>query len=397
MQVSFFVVEFFSMKNTKILIFALLLSLLAGVFGGFVGAGMLFDEENESVVMYSSTGASSDLVSVIDRVMPSVVSVVVSVEVPLTGGNNPYHDRINETEFYMQEISGGTGFIVSDEGMVLTNKHVLDAGDGVSYTVRMSDATEYPVAVVGVDPFDDVAVLQIISPNGSELSFSKLEFADSGELSVGEDVFAIGNALAVYGHSVTSGIISAKGREVVAYNDVGTMSENLSNLLQTDAAINLGNSGGPLMNADGDVVGMNVAIAESANDIGFAIPANDLIPVLSSIAKFGEIVKPVIGVRFIMLTEEQAEELDSTLDAGAILIGDQLLGQLGVTPGGAADKAGLREFDVIVEIAGEELTLDNPLHKVVRKYTPGTTVELKIWRDGEFLDVDITFDSANDL
>lgn len=353
------------MNNIKII----LISFIAGIFGGILALYVfpisLITEEHTYI-------EESDGIETIDQVMPAVVSIKVSKDVPFDVG------------FEAQEISGGTGFIVSAEGLILTNKHVLEGGIA-EYKVIMNDGTEYSAELVSEDPFDDIAVLKIVE-NG--LNLPTVKFGNSDALRIGQRVFAVGNALALYGNTVTSGIISAKGRE---------MGENLSGLIQTDAAINFGNSGGPLVNMFGEVVGMNTAVAEYADNIGFAIPVNDLDPVLKSIEKYGEIIRPVLGVKFIMLTEAQAKELDGAIDHGAILVASGFVGETAISPGGAAEEAGLKELDVILSVDGVEIDIKNPLHKVIRNYNPGDKVKMKVWRNGEELDVIVELGNSKDL
>lgn len=377
-------------------------SLCLGFLGGVFGSSLGFDDmlkpdqqdKQDGVEFVSDVAVSNDLTEIVDRVMPSVVSIYVLFDIPTPDSFDPFSDSFDEPTFMEHAVSGGTGFIVDESGLVMTNRHVLEAGPGARYEVTMFDGAEYPVEVIDVDEKEDVAVLQIVSED--DAYFPALDFADSESIKIGQEVIAIGNALAVYGNSVTSGIVSALGREVAAYNDTGTFVENMSGLIQTDAAINLGNSGGPLLNLDGEVIGMNVAVAE-ANDIAFAIPSSELNPILLAVLDFGEIRRPILGARFVMLTEEQAQEIGDSLSAGALLVGDMSRGQYAVLPDGPADQAGLEEYDIILSVDEEELSLENPLHKVIRKYKPGDSVLLKLWRKGDVLEIEVTLGSSKDL
>lgn len=353
------------MKLTHFLSLAFIFGFLGGVLGNYVGDSDILHE-----AFYVE---DSDMINAIEKVEDGVVSVLA-----FSKGN--------------KKETGGTGFVVDSSGIILTNRHVVQNND-LRYSVVFKNGDEYEANVLSKDPFDDVAVLKI-EPVG-ELHVPSL--GDSSRLEVGQRVIAIGNALALYENTVTSGIISAVGRELTAFNDFGFSVENFSGLLQTDASINLGNSGGPLVNMKGEVVAMNVAVAASANGIGFAIPVNDLKPIIRSVKKHGEIVRPVLGVRFIMLSESQAQEIDSKLKQGAIIVSDGSLNGSAVIYGGAAFEAGIREKDVIVSVDGEPLTISNPLQRVIREYEPGDKVALKVLRDGDVLDMFVTLKSNKDL
>lgn len=359
------------------------LSLLTGFLGGLVGAkisswqngGNLFSSEVERSFYLEE----SETISAITAIEKSVVSISAIKDFEI--GLNPGATK----------IGGGTGFVVSADGLVITNKHVVADGEA-TFKVTMFDGKEYPAEIVSSDPFEDVAVLRVVA----DLEFVAVKFGDSSNLQVGQRVLAMGNALARYENTVTSGIISAQGRDVAAYNDLAGAAENLSGLIQTDAAINLGNSGGPLVNLAGEVIGMNVAVAQSANGIGFAIPSNDLAPILRSVEKYGEIVRPVLGVRFLMLSESQAQDLDQQLTAGALIIGNSLSAP-GVIAGGAAESAGLLEKDVIISVNGEAVNKDNPLQRLVRAYEPGDLVVLKVWRNGKVQKIEVVLKSSREL
>lgn len=408
--------EFFNLINMvskKFFGIFTLISFIAGLLGGAVG-GHFFTylslprEYREGIVVEKSFYIEeSQSISAIDEVAPAVVSILAYKDVPVgyNGGFglngfmiDPFGipDSI-EPEYDYQEVSAGTGFIVSDDGKILTNKHVV-SDEGADYSVLLKDGEKYKVEVVSRDLFDDIAVVKIVADEGQELPevFPKVVFGDSDNLKVGQRVLAIGNALGRYENTVTSGIISGKGRDVEAFSDFTTV-VNFSGLLQTDAAINRGNSGGPLVDLNGDVIGMNAAVAEGAGGIGFAIPINDLRPVLESVEKYGEIVRPVLGVRFIMLTEAQAEEMDVQINHGAILIGGEEVGSEAVIPKGAAAEAGLLEGDVLLEIDGIELSAEVPLQKIIRKYTPGDEIIIKYWRSGEIEETKVVLKSSKDL
>lgn len=392
----------------KTIVITTLISFLAGILGGMLGVTLILSSGGagtvSKIVEKSFYVEESQTIDAINKVSPSVVSVVVFKNVPIgvSGGTDfgfgdpffftPLAEDDTNAEAEYREVSGGTGFIVSADGMVLTNKHVIDH-DGGDLFIILPDGSEYSAELVSKDPFDDVAVLKIVSDGEV---FVPVKFGDSDNLQIGQKVFAIGNALGQYENTVTSGIISAKGRDVAAFSDFSTI-VNFSGLLQTDAAINFGNSGGPLVDLAGEVIGMNAAVAESASGISFAIPVNDLRPILASIVKYGEIIRPVLGVRFVMLTEPQAAEMSLAVSSGALVVGGDELGSFAVIPDGAADLAGVIENDVIVEVNGLAVTVDLPLHKLIRTYSPGESVLLRVLRGGEFIDLGVVLKSTKDL
>lgn len=423
-----------------------ILCLVSGSVGGVVGDRVwdYYDgKDGESVVVGESAEEhvyveQSKVTDAIDKVSPAVVSIMVSKNVQVGGGginpffNDPFFDQFfnnngnsqsNTPEYQYKEIGGGSGFIVSEDGLILTNKHVV-SDEKADYTVVMSEGKKYAGKVVSRDPFADLAVVQMYeipeekatedgaaegdanvsaAPNydfdklKKPLKLPKVEIGSSSKLRVGQYVLAIGNALAEFENTVTLGIVSATGRSIVASDQGSGGSESLSDLIQTDAAINPGNSGGPLVNLDGQVVGINVAVAQSAQGIGFAIPIDDVKSVLSSVEKYGEIVRPVLGVRYMMLDEARAKELMIKVDHGALLVGDEEKGQFAVIPGEAGDKAGLKIKDVILEVDGEKVTVENTLSSVISKYAPGDKVKLKVWRSGDEIEVDVTLGSSKDL
>lgn len=364
------------MENFRSWIVVLGIAFVAGLIGGIFGNFVDLKNIDGRLVEEHAYIEDSKIIDAIDEVMPAVVSVVSTTEFSAGVLKN-----VNPEDVY-----GGTGFIVDSGGLILTNKHVV-ADKSVEYKAVLNDGTQYPLEILSEDPIDDISVLKIVSDTALDLPV--VEFGDSDDLKIGQRVIAIGNALAVYGNTVTSGIISAKGRDVLAYNDFGDAVQNMSGLIQTDAAINLGNSGGPLINLDGQVIGMNAALAESANNIGFAIPINDIKPVLESIKKNGKIIRPVLGVNFLMLDKVQAGQFDASLGSGALLIDGEGSKRYAVAPNSAAMKAGLREMDIILSVDDVEVNMDKPLHKIIRTYNPGDTITLNVWRDGKVIEIEV--------
>lgn len=284
------------------------------------------------------------------------------------------------------QAGAGSGIIISKDGYVLTNKHVVPEGTS-RVTVVLADGRELQdVTVIGRDPFNDLAFLKINGQN----NLPAAEIGDSGAVEPGQKVVAIGNALGEFRNSVTTGIISGLGRPVQAESESGDSSEKLENLFQTDAAINPGNSGGPLLNLKGEVIGVNTAIAENAEGIGFAIPINDAKGMIKTVLEKGRIVKPYLGVRYVMLTTEIAAELQLQIRQGAYINGSAE--GSAVIKGGPADKAGLRERDIITKVNNTTLTEDKSLASTLAQFSPGDKLNLTILRDGKEQTIEVTLE-----
>lgn len=308
---------------------------------------------------------SNAIIDATNKVKGSVVSITQKS----TAQN--FFGQVYQTE------GAGTGFIITNDGLILTNKHVV-SDENAEYTVVTVDGTTYEAKIQSVDPYNDLAVLKIDAKN-----LSVVEFGDSDQLQVGQWVVAVGNALGKFQNTVTAGVVSAKGRQINASDSTGSESETLSNLIQTDAAINPGNSGGPLVNLAGQVVGINTAVASNAQGIGFAIPINEAKSAVDSIKQTGRIVKPYLGVRYVLVTKEIAKENNLPVDYGAVIIRGNGIGQLAVVPGSPADKAGLKENDIILEINGTRIDENNTVVSLIQKYKVGEDVQLKVSSGGK--------------
>ena len=343
----------------------------------------------------SVTGQGSNVVAVVKKATPAVVSIVVTKDVPKLQNSSPFFFSPFGNDFFdnffglpkqspqnsppateKRQIGGGTGFFVLADGLIVTNKHVV-ADEDADYTVLLNNGKKYNAQVLGRDSVNDLAVVKI---DGS--GFPTIPLGDSDQLQLGQAVIAIGNALGEFSNTVSTGVISGLSRSVTASGSA-LGPEQLSGVIQTDAAINLGNSGGPLINEAGEVVGINTAIAQGAQNIGFAIPANEAKQVINSVKKYGRIVRPFLGVRYVIITPELAKEKKLPVEYGAWLVRGDTQTDLAVTPGSPADKAGLSENDIILEVAGEKITVDNPLVKIVSRYGVGESVELKIMHRGD--------------
>jgi len=333
------------------------------------------------------------IIKAVGDIWPSVVSIVVSKDVPVV--EQYFYDPFEGFEEFFgapfefqvpqyreigkkrQEIGGGTGFIVSQDGLVLTNKHVV-LDEEADYTVFTNDGENYQAKVLARDPVQDIAILKIDQSGGKP--FSTVKFGDSDKLQAGQTVIAIGNALGEFRNTVSVGVISGLGRTITASG--GGMVETLEDVIQTDAAINSGNSGGPLLNLRGEVVGINTATVVDAQNISFAVPANKAKKSIEQVRTLGKIVYPYLGIRYVIVDEEIKEENSLPVAYGAWIIKGEG-GEPAVVPGSAAQDAGLSENDIILELAGEKITVENSLAKLIMEYDPGDEVVFKILRNGQ--------------
>lgn len=277
----------------------------------------------------------------------------------------------------------------------MTNRHVVPSGT-TSVSVTLSDGTVYDnVKVVGrTNDTDtlDVAFLQIKDTKGK--TFVAATIGDSSKMKVGDPVVAIGNALGQFQNTVTSGIISGYGRSVQASDSGGGSSENLDNLFQTDAAINEGNSGGPLVNLDGAVIGMNTAIASGSQNIGFAIPINDISGLIDSVKSSGKLERPYVGVVYVPITSDIAKQYNLSVDHGAYIPKSTDLGQATIISGGPADKAGVKEGDVITKIAGTTIDKTTSITSLLDKHKVGDVITLTIVRGSKTMSIAVTLGAA---
>ncbi len=356
------------------------------------------ENQTKSTSYTSDISYEQAIINAAKNVSPSVVSIVISKNLPVYeqqfidpfGGAFPgFNFQIpqqvqNGTKY--QDIGAGSGFIVSEDGLILTNKHVV-SDNKADYTVFMNDGKKYPAKVLALDPVQDLAVIKIEPQEGE--TFSAVTLGDSDGLQIGQTAIAIGNALGQFRNTVSVGVVSGLGRTVSASNQTGSFSETLQDIIQTDAAINEGNSGGPLLNLKGEVIGINTAMAQGAQGIGFAIPINMAKNDIEQVKTTNKIVYPFLGVRYITVDSQTKEKYNLSVDYGVLVLkGDK--GEAAVTKGSAAEKAGIKEKDVILELNGQKITADNTLAKMIMKFKPGDTVSLKILRDGNEMSVDAT-------
>ncbi|TSC69396.1 MAG: hypothetical protein G01um101466_57 [Parcubacteria group bacterium Gr01-1014_66] len=341
------------------------------------------------------------VVEVVARASPAVVSVVASKDVPVIeqffidpfgedpqlkeffgeGGSGLRIPQFRQKGTTQKEVSSGTGFIVAGDGLILTNRHVL-ADTSAAYTVFMQDGTKKAAHVVARDPVQDLAILKIEGKN-----FSYLKLGDSNGLKIGQTVIAIGNALGEFNNTVSVGVVSGLHRSVIASGS-GAKAEALQELIQTDAAINPGNSGGPLLNIRGEVIGINTAVARGAENIGFAILINAAKRDLESVKQYGRIIYPFLGVRYVSVTKSLAEKEKLGRDYGVWVLGEE--GDPGVVPGSPAEKAGIRERDIILTLNGKRISDQETLSSLVQVQKIGQEITLRVFRDNKEIEVKVT-------
>ena len=295
---------------------------------------------------------------------------------PFGGGTTPKSTR----EDGLVDVGSGTAFFVDATGLLLTNRHVVEDEDA-RYFVTTQAGDEYEVDVVARDTLYDVAVLRVKEGKVPEGGFPTVALATHETLRIGQTVIAVGNALGAFNNTVTKGIISGTNRDLVAGG--GGSSERIQEAIQTDAAINPGNSGGPLVNLQGEVIGINTAVSNRGNGLGFAIPISVGRKVTSDVLAFGHIVRPWLGVRYVMLSDENTEELGlQKLQRGAYILEEEETDVPGVLVGSPADDAGLLEKDVIVKVNDQLLTEDDQLATVLNRFKPGDVITLEVLREG---------------
>lgn len=372
-------------KNTTNKV-AIVLSAIALVLGG---CGLYFGisayQKTGTPITFLGGGADGNsanftegsIADIADKVSKSVVSIVTSTKT---------------TNFFGQSTdaaAAGTGIIVTNDGYILTNKHVINGANKV--TVILDDGTTYEdVEVVATDPLNDIAFLKI--KDVSDLEAAKL--GDSKTINVGQQVIAIGNALGEYQNTVTAGIISGIGRSVTASDGSGYNAETLSDMIQTDAAINSGNSGGPLVNAAGEVIGVNTATSTSAENMGFAIPISSVKGMLNQLIETGKAKRAYLGVYSSEITSEAAKAYNLPVTSGAYLYSPSSYSA--IVKDSPAAKAGLKDKDIVTKVNGVSVGSSGSLANLISEYKPGDTVQLTVIRDGKEIAVNVTLEGYSD-
>lgn len=360
-------------------------------------------EAPKEVVSYEPEDAHEKaVIRAVEEASPSVVSVIISKDLPVieqcpadpfTGmpeefkqflGNGFNFTQPCEKGTKKQEVGGGSGFVISEDGLILTNKHVV-SDEKAQYTVLTNDGKKYDAKVLARDSVQDLAVLKI------EIAGLKpLKLGDSDSLKLGQTTIVIGNALGEFRNTVSTGVISGLLRQITASDGIGN-AEDLDGLIQTDAAINSGNSGGPLLNLKGEVIGISTAIVSGAQSVGFAIPINKAKNAIESVKKNGKILSPYLGVRYFIVDDQMAEKEKLSVKAGALIRGNE--DGPGVIKDSPAEKAGLRAEDIVLELNGVKIDANNTLSGLIQKHQVGDKVNLKVLRDEKEVFFEVILDT----
>lgn len=339
---------------------------------------ILIEKVEEAPILPVKEEIKKDIPTIVNAVKiakPAVVSIIISKEVPnyeITYEKDGITEIKKQMDSTIKQVGSGSGFIVSSDGLIVTNRHVVDKTD-LKYTVMLNnDGQEHVAKILAQDPVLDIALIKIEAKN---LPYLKL--ADSDKLEVGESVVAIGNALGEFKNTVSAGVISGLSRSLSASGG-GGFKEFLYKVIQTDAAINKGNSGGPLLNLNGEVVGINVALAEDSSNIGFSLPINSVKSVIEQVKKTGKISRPYVGIRYIVVTENVKKELDLPIAYGVLVMKGSSKDEPAVMPGSPAEKAGILEGDIIISVDGELVNNYNDFMSLIRSKKVGEKVVLII-------------------
>ena len=406
------------LENKKIievaLITSLVVSVVLGSLFGFLSGGLseknikkYFEEKNGDQIATEEVQQlpkmdlkkeDSYVVNAVENASPAVVSIIVSKDVSKMnnyflnpflndpffnpfgidnkgqGSNSQNQNQGSDTE--KVEIGGGTGFIVSPDGYIITNRHVVSDEDA-DYTVMINDGTKVEAKVLAIDTYLDIAIIKI-----EKDGLPYVNLGDSDNLKIGQTVIAIGNSLGEFRNTVSKGIVSGLKRNINAGDGMGS-TELLEEVIQTDAAINPGNSGGPLLDLNGNVIGVNVAMAQGAENIGFSIPINQIKKVYESVKETGKISRPYLGVRYVIVNDQIKEQNNLDVDYGALIARGNSVSELAVIPGSPADKAGLQENDIILEVDGQKIDEDNGLAKIIQNKSVGEEISLEVLSKGK--------------
>ncbi len=385
--------------------------ILATVCGVFLGALLLYGTisyygldlaptssawvERSLVINRTPPTQEMRTIAAIEKVQPAVVTIVITKDLPkytASPGLDPFYNGFFSDPLFgdstlpknvdnqspqteKTRIGGGSGFLVSADGMVVTNRHVV-SDEEADYTVITNDGKKYPAKVLARDAVLDLAILKV---EGKDFKF--VTFGDSDKLKLGQTVLAIGNALDEFRNTVTLGIVSGLNRRLTAGDNGGA--ELIESAIQTDAAINPGNSGGPLVDINGQVIGINTAMALDGQSVGFALPSNSIKRDVEQVQQSGKIIRPFLGVRYQLVNDELITKNQLKVTHGAIVTRGQDASELAVLPGSPADKAGLKENDIILQVDGIDINEEHSLSALIARRMPGDKILIKISRGGE--------------
>lgn len=364
-----------------LLAFLGLWSLLTNSLPGFLQKNSPTFQEKVTLATEESVVTKS-----VKEVGPSVVTVVENIP----GGQSSQLSPFSIFGIEPQAPSGptsqdiGSGFIVSKDGLLVTNKHVV-SDTQATYDIVTNDDKKYKVEKIYRDPLNDVAILKINPSEHADKTLNPVVLGDSANLQVGQFVIAIGTALGEFRNTVTTGVISGLGRGITAGSAFEGYAEKLDNVIQTDAAINPGNSGGPLLNSASQVIGVNTAVAQGGQNIGFALPINVIKESLANFNNTGQFNRPYLGVAYRSLSSDVANL--NNVPTGAYV--------QTVVSGSPADKLGIKPADVILKLDGKRVDdKDNELAKIIQTKKVGDEIEISYWRDGKTTNTNITLGSA---
>ncbi len=387
------------------IVLAAVVVIFASVFGGAISDRIfgykILDKffpkkaTSSAVIERQILNEESAIIDVVEKSSPSVVTIGIKTTQTVV---NPSFDQFFDPFGFFGQPEGGqqqqqkieqniaTGFILSPDGLIVTNKHVVE-DTSAKYKVVLNEEKEYDVKKIYRDPVNDLAILKIDPSTGSGQELKPLELGDSSKLKVGQLVVAIGTPLGEFPNSVTKGIISGLGRGISAGSAFEGYVERLDNVIQTDAAINPGNSGGPLLNSTGQAIGVNVAMAQGAQNIGFAIPINIVKEMIDNFNKTGQFSRPFLGVRYRMISMQEAMAKNWVEGAGVV----------DVVKDSPADKSGVEVGDIITKIDGQKVTeKDGGLAAIVSKKKIGDQLEMMIWRNEKEQNFKVTLEEFSE-
>lgn len=356
------------------------------LIGGTISAGWLginWQYVNQWLRLPKDSGSSLNLspdrikvveeenviTGVVERVSPSVVTVGIS-QTRRAGDIfefNPFDPFSPQGRGTTIEQDIGSGFIISGDGLVVTNKHVVSVPNA-KYRVITADDKSYDIVKIYRDPDSDLAIVKI-----DATGLTPIEMGDSDNIKVGQMAIAIGTALGEFRNTVTVGVISGVGRGITAGDPFASSAERLDNVIQTDAAINPGNSGGPLLNSAGQVIGVNTAVSAEGQSIGFAIPINTVKDAVNNFNTTGQFNRPFVGVEYRMISRQVA--VLNEIPEGAYV--------MNTVEGSPAERAGIQPDDIITRINGDKVTTTNDLARIIGKKKVGDSVSFTVWREGQ--------------
>ena len=320
--------------------------------------------------MFINFTKKSPIIKIAKDTMPAVVSILISEK---DKKNNKKSYNFDEVE-----INNGSGFIVDESGIVLTNRHILN-DQPADYSVITNNGEKFKAEIIARDPINDIAILKIADLQEKNARFPIIKLGDSNKVELGESAIAFGNALGIFKNTVSAGIISGLGRHISAKINLRAEAQKMRGLIQTDAAINPGNSGGPLVNIKGEAIGINSVMLYGAENIGLAIPINIIKKDLEDLKKFGHIRRPLLGVRYLILDENLKEKFNLASSRGALIINENGH-RPGVVPKSPAESADLKEKDIIMEINDEKITAEKTIEDFLDNFSAGDILRLKILR-----------------